>query len=584
MAVLVSRRWPWLVVGGLWLHAIAIAWLAPIGGDDWAAFVGRSDGSSLVTMPVTRDLIHWSLCNVPAVHVVMTPLVAIALLFGLAALALQRLPDPRRGDDAIAVLVISSLLWIADVRTGLVYAHRATAAAELYGSCAAVWFAIVYARAGGWIAGPARRPPAALAALAMLIAGVIVGATTRYLGTVVLLGLGWHLARTRPRAAWAWTGLAGVAIGIAMIWASDRSRVLDLIWDRGWWAYLHAVVVGLRAPTVIAAGVVLAVVIQLARGAIAGRPAATTSSTISLVAWTVPIAIAIGAIVELSPRNDSSQQLFAAAAAVAVVACRVLIDLFDDRALRRLVIGGAVVIELVVARASFRANNAARLDAAARIAALEAGAPGSVVTVPPYRKIRTSAYVLGEDFRSAELRDRVATRRFGLRAIAIEPVVHNEQPVSPIEFRAVWAGPAAAGAVLPSWYSADLETAREQLAGVVGRARSLGLTDVRLEATGLTVPGADVIEAAWLESGDAVEREWIEPHGPPFGTDALGRARLVVDGQPDAVWAIELPNRAAIRLAGDGRYFYLAAGHQSNTAIVACTGRRCALGAIVFSD
>jgi Family of unknown function (DUF6056) len=584
LAVLVKRGAILVVavVAALWVHLVALAWLSPIAGDDWRPLLDPAGLSS-------GTLVHAALCRVPILHVVATPLVAIALVVGIAALALRRIPL-RRGEDALALLVTSALLWMLAPRAGLVFSHRATAVSELYATCAAVWLVLGYARASGWLPGPRHGVRRAIApgaaALGMFGAGVVAASFSRHIGTALLLAIAWHLARARPRAAWAWTGLGGVAVGTVLIWYAAPPLDLDVTAGRGITAYLHSVSFALRVPAIVIAALVLVALVDLARGRIVAFD--RTAAGPILVAHGVPVAITILAIAELSPAVTPAQQ-FAAVAIAAIVACRVIIDRTEDRTglvrgnrARAVVAAAAIASQLWIARASIHVLCEADHDATARFAQLAQAPAGSIVTLPLYHRNRQGEYAFGEDLRVAELRDRIAARRFGLRAITLEPAPHGYEQSSPIEYQAITDGPPSATLCLPRWYAADLVAAREQLAAALACARAAGLGDLTLRAVGLAVEGR-AVEAAWLEGG-ALAGIRIAAHGlPPQGTDVLGRVHLRV---PEAreIWAIDLATHVAQRLAREGDDAVLERAHQVSYALVACDARRCALGGVKFLE
>ncbi len=560
------KRWPIAVVFALWAHQLVLAWLSPIAGTDWKALVDADGG-----------IVHLALCWLPWLHPIVTPVVAIAVVWALAALALRRWPDPRLADDAIAMVIVSSILWLAAPRAGVVFSYRAAAAAELYGTAAVLAVALVYARASGWIAG---RPwsPSIAGTIALVAAAFVAGLTSPHLGTMLLLAIAWHLWRSRAlasegrsRAPWAWAGLVAIVAGAVISWLPDRG--LSLVLDRGLAGYVHAVTMALRAPAILGGATALIVMVQIARG----RLGKSDNATLAVVGATLSLAIGSTAIVELSSRPDSTQ-LFAAVAVLAIAVTRVLHDLFADRQLRSFTIAIAVAVQLVIANASIQALAKAYVDARNRLETLAATPKGTIAIVKPYRRISGNPYVVGEDFRGSALRDRVATLRFGLRGITIDPAVRGQEPVPALDLRSV---PALADGL---WFSSDLATAREGFAEAFERLASS--RDVVLQAIGLAVPdrpGVPVV-AAWLD-GDEVAAVHIAPRGiPPLGTDELGRIRLAVSGTPTAVWALDLGGHGAVQLARDGDTYVVPRGHQLDYAIVACDAARCALGAVIFVD
>jgi hypothetical protein len=541
-----------IVLAALWLHQLVMAYLAPIAGDDWRALVDTPQ-------PTTHDLVLGVLVHAPIVHVIVTPIVAILLVVGACTLALGRRVD--LGRDALALAVASTMIWLAAPRAGVDFSNRALAVGELYGTCGAVWLAVAARHA--WER-PARHELIAPA----FVAGLVVGSTSREVGTVAAIAA-IALALTKRRAT-AVAAAVGLAIGAALVWLAPPDSTFDIIRLRGVTRYLHEVVIALRAPIIVAALATLALIVQTARG----RAPAPRVEAIPIVAWAIVLAAGVGLVVGFVPKPDYSEP-FAAGVAIAVASTHVIVELAADRALRRVAIGLAIVVHAVIAWRSVRELASARADADARIAVIARTPPGSIARAPSLRKVRPTPYVLGEDLRTSALRDRVASLVFGLRAIELDPPVHNVEAVPPIELRATCDGPI--GSSLRTWWSVDLATARDQLASALPAIRAAGLHDVELAAVGVAVPGrSGPVVAAWLD-GDHVRGLAIQNQG----TDELGRTRLVVPGTPDTVWAIELGGRRATALAVVDDAYVLPADHHASYAIVACDASRCALGRVV---
>ena len=191
--------------------------------------------------------------------------------------------------------------------------------------------------------------------------------------------------------------------------------------------------------------------------------------------------------------------------------------------------------------------------------------------------------MIGEDFGPSPLRDRVATERFGLRAIAIDPPQHDADPIPPFALHARWDGPAAAVAVLPAWYSADPAAARDQLAAAATAGHAAGARSLALVAN-LVVPGrTDPVVVAW-EDGEG-EITGLVTHDPlPYTYDPSGRVRVAVPPD-DAAWALPLTSgRAARALDRDDADAYLPRDHEASYAVVVCDSVRCALVAVVVFE
>jgi len=207
----VSRRAIWLVVGALWLHQVAIAILSPLSFEDWKTAI-RGPRVTLA------GVVHWVIVESRIAHAVLSPVLIVALVLGLATLARGRRLRADR-DDALLVLVIASALWLAVPQFGLACSYRFAAATHVIAMTAAVWYVV------GFRAVAARaRAGAAIGArivVGLAIGGAIAGATTRPLATATLASCVVIAARAGAPRRWAIAGLAGVAVGTALAWLSD---------------------------------------------------------------------------------------------------------------------------------------------------------------------------------------------------------------------------------------------------------------------------------------------------------------------------------------------------------------------------
>ena len=219
-----------------------------------------------------------------------------------------------------------------------------------------------------------------------------------------------------------------------------------------------------------------------------------------------------------------------------IAATRVAIELAGrSHAARFAIAGAAAEVQLAIVYESLPALAIAHADFVARWNALESAPAGSLAKLAPYRRYRAGTYTAGEDFLTSDVRDRVATRWFGLRGAVIDPPVYGADRALALELQLV--ADAAAPAVLPRWYSArphDRATPARRGDRACRSSRSPALA-VSLRAVGLAIPGRDApIEVAWLD-GDRVARG--HDRGTP-STDWLGRFRLYVESPAREVWAL----------------------------------------------
>jgi hypothetical protein len=555
--VLVKRAYGWLVLAFLWAHQVAIAFLAPLVGDDWAA---RIDGPSATR---TGELYHALVVGSRLAHVIVTPLVVASLAPALAILARGRL-RLRERDDVMLLAVIASLLWLAVPHFGLACAMRSAVAIQIVTATVAAWYVVAFRAA-------ARGGTPAWAWAALAAGGVIAGDTTRPIAAAVLVVCG--AIAWRARSWRALPALAGVAIGGVIAALPDLGPALAALATRGLDGNLRELDARLRVPAW--AGVaVLAIwigrLVWLRGRGRAGRPLPDDDLALMLRA----AALTVGAAAVALASADLTLLQLVAPSLPAVIALAVPVaHLARGRGVIALGVA-AIAVQAWAVGLSMRALVPAHRDFDERVAALEAAAPGSIATVPPYHEHKVNPWSAGEDFRTSELRDRVATRVFGLRGIALEPRVLGAQPVPPLVLHHELDGgdPDA----MPRFYSADLATAREQFAAGVRRARPRRAV---LVADGVRVPGAPApIWAAWADDGAA--RGWS---AWADGIDRQGRLRIIPPPGPvTAMWSVDLERGVAAPLPrdDDGRY-RLQPGRPRTAALIACTIDRCALAQVL---
>nr|MBA3502967.1 hypothetical protein [Deltaproteobacteria bacterium] len=183
------------------LLAFSIAFVLVHGAFVWLSPV---QGAPLEHVTFSQ-LVGCSLARWPIVHVIATPLIGLALVFGLFTIAARRLPNVDAWPDTIAIIFLAACAWLATPDAELVWWHRENAAVWIYGAAAALWFAAPYRC--NW-------QPRAIHAPLLFLVGLCAGSSTRQIAVPLLALVAYaihHMERPRPR--WAWIGLAGLVLG-----------------------------------------------------------------------------------------------------------------------------------------------------------------------------------------------------------------------------------------------------------------------------------------------------------------------------------------------------------------------------------
>lgn len=566
-------RLGWLLVAVLWLHQVAIALLSPLSAQDWVAAINGPSWKGL------GRFYQWAIVKSHLVHVAVTPLLVIALPLGLATLVRGRRLRPD-GDDTLLVAAIASALWLAVPRLGLAYSYRQVVATQVIGLAAATWY-VIWLRAIA-ARGRAGRVIGAPATAGLALAGVIVGTMTWQVSIAALVACAAILMRAPGAGArrWGAAALAGLIAGTVSARWRDITPLLnhaDLLaghLDRE----VRALEFQLHDPGRIGAGAAAIWLAHTAWRQWRGRAAMPLGDhRADAILRAIGLA-AVTTVTGIATAGFTSFHAIAPGAAVAVIAAIVTVHLAGAGRARFALAGLALAVQAQVIVASIGALLAAHRQFDERMAALQRAPRGTIATVAPYPP-DSGTWFFGEDFQASPLRDRVATLRFGLRGIALAPARPEFQDVPALALHHQVDGDTSG---FPSFYSADLATARRQFIAAV-RPRPVG---ARLVIDNLVVPDhpATPVLAAWTDASGQVsswtlasreaEREaqlCLTPSGK--GLDHGGEAARDL-----AMWSFDLTTGAGQRLArGDDGAYRLPPEHRQTIGVVVCTAERCAL-------
>ena len=163
------------------VHALVAFW-TPVQGDAWLHWVwaGRHPeggvGAWLLAHLAFADAIGYVLARFAWVHVVVSPLAAVALVVGTCTIALRRLPRAT-SDDLLALGLVSALIRIAQPHAGMAWFYTPSVASHVYGAAIAVWL-VAAARCGWTVSWPLA-----------IVASYCVGTSTRAIALVTLVAV-----------------------------------------------------------------------------------------------------------------------------------------------------------------------------------------------------------------------------------------------------------------------------------------------------------------------------------------------------------------------------------------------------------
>lgn len=579
------------------VHGIA-GWLSPLAGEDWDYLLGGHRGAAGSPL---GDLVGWLLVRSALAHPLGGAVAAVAVILGGFALGARRLPDPRRGSDALGVALVSCILWIALPRAGAMWFHRSDAAAQIWGAAIAAWFLVPY-RCRSPLTG--RGWPAAMA-----LAGLVAGAATRQVALAAVVGAAIWTART-PRREWrAWmaAGLAGAAAGLIAGFARSPWIELGRVFGR-LEPTLVAMAPVLRAGgPVIAATALLALAVRLrrpaglgdahgrrgpggSRGPLAGESSGSVAAGASsgsaasepgfdagdalgwLVAW-----LGLGVAAQLGPRA-SEATLLPAAVALAAGALPALTWLAGARWIRRALVAAVIGAHAAVWILALSAVGAHGGELRERMAVIAATPAGRVATVRPYAELQPGYWSPGEDWAELALRTRLA-RAWGLAGIELAPGFRGLERGAELDLALEVDGASAeevVAAAPPARWPGELAPARRAFVELVERLRKATRRPVvaRLRVRGLedaALRGRPVL-AAWADAGAVVA-----PEVRRAALDGYGRAVISIApelaARLDDAWQIDPGGAAPVRCPA-GRCAVQVQWTEV-TALVLCDATRC---------
>ncbi len=396
------------------VHAVVALW-TPVEGDAWLHWVwaGRHPdagvGTWLAAHLTSADAIGYLLARFPAIHVVVSPVVAIALVMGLFTVALRRTPRAT-GEDLLGLALISALIWIGQPHAGMTWFYTPSVAMHVYGAAAAVWLIAPFRC--GW-----RVPRVAWPAL--VLAGYTAGTSTRAIATLTLVVV-IALMRGR-RARWMWLALGALVVGTTVGYIHAPHFEIGKVFRRGLDPNLYVLRVPVEAIGKIVSLVAVFALVDLGRGAFGrarvaadGRPDPRESAVLLVMYLATSVWCIFG------PKYYEAT-LFPATCVLVVAALPWLLWFATARGHRLALVAFAVAVHAIAWTLALVDYHWIGAEGGTRLALLERARPGETVTVPAYREILPSPMFFGEDFMTARLRQLVAVDAFGLRDIVVEP-------------------------------------------------------------------------------------------------------------------------------------------------------------------
>jgi hypothetical protein len=587
--VLVSRL-PRIALAGfvvalVAVHAIA-AWWQPLQVDDWGHLLWdvRHDGGWLATHFTSADMVGYALAHSAALTAIVSALAYLALVIGAFVLANRRLPRSDAWDDVLAVIAVSALLWIAQPRAGLVWFHRTHVALHLWGCAVAVWLLAPFrcgwrVRRGGMVA--------------LAVAGLIVGTSSRQIALATLVGVGLAIRRTpRPgREPWMWVALAGLAAG-TVIGLIDAPHMEPLrVLHRGLEPNLNALNLPIREGGQLIALVVLLALARLGLDRLPGRPDAAAVALLgrpdaAAVALPEPREtyalfwawLAICVVCLFGPRY-SEATLLPSTVVLVIAALPYVAWLCGARVLRWAVIAFAIGVHVIAWATALTLFGKLGGEFRDRMTRLETAPPGSVAVIAPYSEVQPSSWFFGEDLMAVS-RQLIGIELFGVRDIELAPRFHRleDNPHLEITLESDGLSDEQVRAASPAFWATDAGSARQQLdvfTKQVERAAGKAFT-ARLVVGQLEFPERKgrPLYAGWYEHGEITLPRVVRATPDPTDRQTISLSPFFAAAHPEA-YAVR--DGKAVPLPYDETGYKVQPMVGGLLAVIACNARRCLL-------
>jgi len=428
-----------------------------------------------------------------AIHLIVTPLVQLAVLPTVFVIAFARWPRPTLRDLQL-LLFIQTMIWLVIPIPGIMYFYRPFATNYLWAFTITLALFVPYRLA---LAGACTRPrwwPVPV----MLVLGWVAGMCNEHTGPTAMLAMAGLVCvawRRQQLRAWMLAGMIGLYIGYPMLFFAPGQSVryggiaahytpTRLLADRGIIGCLEIfrdfIVEARLALLFFVAAVVRYLWRLYLRG---GRFAPPSPRT---VVDAIVLAAASAAIVmTLCMSPMASDRVFYASGVLLVAALTIAAQhLFHEPVVRRFVISACVAVcafhavRFVATYAELKAENDARL------AILAAAPPGSVVHLPSYKLAERSRWSYGDDFAQPWLRDYVVAELYDVAHVELDHAAAHDE-IAP----------------LPTYRELQTLTGRFLLATEIGRRNGIARFTVHARQVFDDPQHRPMIVIAWTPQG-----------------------------------------------------------------------------------
>jgi hypothetical protein len=389
----------------LWALYLVQAVLAPLFLDDWFQVRYWRDhdfGPGALWTYARHNYFHYNprlgevflgaIHASPVIHWIVTPLVQVALLPVVFAIAFGRWPRPSLRDLQL-LLFVQVMIWLVVPIPGVMYFYRPYTTNYLFGAAITLALFVPYRLgvAGRWWQVPA-----------MLVLGWAAGMCNEHTGPAAIVaiaafvGIAWRRRRLR---AWMVAGMIGLGIGYAMLIFAPGQSVryggfaaryspVELVAARGVFGcadivldFVHGAALGLL----------------LFSGALASHVFRHRALEVPRATLVLAVA-ALAIVVTLFASPTAMDRVFFAPGVLLVAALAACVaQVLDATDVRRLVVGACLVLAGYHTARFVHTSVGLASEYAERRALLAATPPGTVAVVPPYEHPARSRWHFGDD-------------------------------------------------------------------------------------------------------------------------------------------------------------------------------------------
>ena len=421
----------------LWLLFFVQALLSPVMLDDWfqlrywrdhelglGALWSYGHHNYFHYNPRLGDVFLAAIDGSQLLHLIVTPLVQLALVPFVYVIAFARWPRPTLRDLQL-LLFIQIMIWMVIPIPGILYFYRPFATNYLWGFTITLALFVPYRLAFGtdlkrrvWLVP------------IMFVLGWIAGMCNEHTGPTAMLAIAAFVViayQRRRLRAWMVAGMVGLYVGYPMLFfapgqsvrysgLATRATPGKLLADRGIIGCLEILADFVRESwlgILLFLGALVVYLLQRLERPVVPRAAKLAAKILT--------AASLAIVMTLFASPATTDRVLFASGVLLVAAFVIGIErLFVERQVRRFVVGSCLVLAAYHGARFVVTAVARKTENDHRIALLSAAKPGTIAVVPSYEHESRTRWYLGDDFKAEWLRDYVGGQLFDLAGVELD--------------------------------------------------------------------------------------------------------------------------------------------------------------------